>query len=139
MDLLLLGIISYNFIGGLRPGSPTFSEENQRDVAKRGQGAVQNPKINAAGNPSKFFGTSPGFGFTKRNEVFVGRTAQLGFLASVIGEKVTGKGPLTQFGIETGIPLGAASFGLIIFISFFLVAALFEGNYGPNDEDQSTY
>ena len=34
--------------------------------------------------------------------------AQLGFLASLIGEKVTGFGPLKQFGIETGIPLGQA-------------------------------
>jgi len=32
--------------------------------------------------------------------------AQLGFLASLIGEKVTGFGPLKQFGLETGIPLG---------------------------------
>jgi hypothetical protein len=31
--------------------------------------------------------------------------AQLGFLASLIGEKVTGFGPLKQFGLETGIPL----------------------------------
>lgn len=34
--------------------------------------------------------------------VFAGRTAQLGFLASLIGEKVTGYGPLKQFGLETG-------------------------------------
>jgi hypothetical protein len=33
-----------------------------------------------------------------------GRTAQLGFLAAVIGEKVTGFGPLKQFGLETGVP-----------------------------------
>lgn len=36
----------------------------------------------------------------------VGRAAQLGFLASLIGEKITGFGPLKQFGLETGIPLG---------------------------------
>lgn len=140
VDLLLLGIIGYNFVGGLRPGSPTFSEENQRDVQKRRKGAVQDPKINAVSDPKGFFGISEkGFGFTKKNEVFVGRTAQLGFLASVIGEKVTGRGPLTQFGLETGIPLGAASVGLIAFISFFLVAAVLEGNYGPNDDDEDTY
>ena len=35
-----------------------------------------------------------------RQQVVVGRVAQLGFAAAVIGEKVTGKGPLTQFGLE---------------------------------------
>ena len=35
-------------------------------------------------------------------QVLVGRTAQLGFLAAVIGEKITGLGPLRQFGLETG-------------------------------------
>lgn len=37
-----------------------------------------------------------GFGFTKENELFVGRVAQLGFAASLIGETLTGKGPLEQ-------------------------------------------
>ena len=39
VDLLVLGIVGYSFVGGLRPGSPTFSEANQRDVRKRGAGA----------------------------------------------------------------------------------------------------
>lgn len=58
--------------------------------------------------------------------LFAGRVAQLGFVASIIGEKVTGFGPLKQFGLETGIPLGAASFGLLAFIGFLFVAAVFE-------------
>ena len=70
----------------MRPGSPTFSESNQRDVKKRQKGPNQNPKITPA-EPKKFLGITE-FGFSKKNEVFVGRTAQLGFLASVIGEKV---------------------------------------------------
>lgn len=43
-----------------------------------------------------------GFGFTKENELFVGRVAQLGFAASLIGEAITGKGALAQFDFETG-------------------------------------
>ena len=39
-----------------------------------------------------------GFGFTKDNELFVGRMAQLGFAASLIGELYTGDGPLGQLG-----------------------------------------
>ena len=54
--------------------------------------------------------------------------------------QVTGKGPLTQFGLETGIPLGQASIGLVAFILFLLVAAVFEGNYGFNNtDDKSEY
>ncbi len=70
----------------MRPGSPTFSESNQKDIKKRQKGPNQNPKINIS-EPKKFLGITR-FGFSKKNEVFVGRTAQLGFLASVIGEKV---------------------------------------------------
>lgn len=139
VDLLVAGIIAYSFIGGLRPGSPTFSEENQRDVRKRGKGPTQDPKINAVSDPKGFFGITR-FGFSKKNEIFVGRTAQLGFLAAVIGEKVTGKGILEQVGIETGIPIGQASVGLLTFIGFFLVSALFEGNYGDEAiNDDKTY
>lgn len=136
IELALVALIGYNLFSAARPGSPTFSESNQKDVKKRQKGPNQNPKITAA-EPKKFLGITE-FGFTKKNEIFVGRTAQLGFLASVIGEKVTGKGPLAQFGQETGIPLGQASIGLLAFITFFLVAAAFEGNWGQ-DSDQSQY
>lgn len=136
-DLIIFGSIAYSLIGALRPGSPTFSESNQRDVKKRGKGPVQNPKLNVAEDPKKFLGVTR-FGFSKQNEVFVGRTAQLGFLAAVIGEKVTGRGILSQVGLETGIPIGQQSIFLLVFIGFFLFAAILEGNYG-DPEDNSTY
>lgn len=54
--------------------------------------------------------------------------------------QITGKGPLGQFGIETGVPISQVSFGLVAFIAFFLVAAVFEGNYGDKEkEDYSQY
>jgi photosystem II protein len=68
-----------------------------------------------------------GFGFTKENELFVGRVAQLGFAASLIGETITGKGPLEQFDIETGISLLDTEFGLGVFILFFFFAAINPG------------
>jgi hypothetical protein len=46
---------------------------------------------------AQFFGIK-GFGFTKENELFVGRVAQLGFAAALVGEAVTGVGPLAQLG-----------------------------------------
>jgi photosystem II protein len=45
------------------------------------------------------------FGFTKSNELFVGRLAQLGIAFSIIGEIITGKGALAQLNIETGVPV----------------------------------
>ncbi|KAK9826860.1 hypothetical protein WJX81_001059 [Elliptochloris bilobata] len=59
--------------------------------------------------PGKFFGIS-GLGFTKANELFVGRLAQLGFAASLIGKGLTGKGILGQIGLETGIPIRSGKF-----------------------------
>jgi photosystem II protein len=79
-------------------------------------------------DPKKFFGLQGGFGFTKANELFVGRVAQLGFVASLIGEIATGKGPLAQLGFETGIPLYEIEGGLAAWILFFLFAAINPGS-----------
>jgi photosystem II protein len=70
------------------------------------------------------FGTSGGFGFTKQNELFVGRVAMLGFAASLLGEALTGKGILAQFNLETGIPISQAEPLLLGFILFTLVGAV---------------
>ena len=50
--------------------------------------------------------------FLPAAELFVGRMAQLGFAASLIGEAFTGKGALAQFGLETGMP--ASQSGLTV-------------------------
>ncbi|BAT78637.1 hypothetical protein LR48_Vigan04g177600 [Vigna angularis] len=70
------------------------------------------------------FGTSGGFGFTKQNELFVGRVAMLGFAASLLGEAVTGKGILSQLNLETGIPIYEAEPLLLFFILFTLLGAI---------------
>lgn len=43
--------------------------------------------------------------FAKRQEIWVDRVAMLAFLATLIGEGVTGKGPMGQLGIDAGLPL----------------------------------
>ena len=49
-------------------------------------------------------------------------------------------GVLNSLGRLAGIPVGQASLGLIAFISFFLFAALFNGNYGESAiDDDKTY
>ncbi|XP_010544817.1 PREDICTED: photosystem II 22 kDa protein, chloroplastic [Tarenaya hassleriana] len=70
------------------------------------------------------FGTSGGIGFTKQNELFVGRVAMIGFAASLLGEAVTGKGILAQLNLETGIPIYEAEPLLLFFILFTLLGAI---------------
>lgn len=69
---------------------------------RRPAGPTRRP-INPLQHPGDFFGASV-WGFTKRNEVFSGRWAMVGFLAGVLGEVWTGKGALAQvagwFGVE---------------------------------------
>ena len=67
-----------------------------------------------------------GFGFSKQNELFVGRVAQLGFAAALIGEAITGVGPLAQLGLETGIPLRDAEPIILLSVLFILIAAINE-------------
>ncbi|VAH82300.1 unnamed protein product [Triticum turgidum subsp. durum] len=69
------------------------------------------------------FGTSGGIGFTKENELFVGRVAMIGF-ASILGEAITGKGILSQLNLETGIPIYEAEPLLLFFILFTLLGAI---------------
>ncbi|XP_073134533.1 photosystem II 22 kDa protein 2, chloroplastic-like [Henckelia pumila] len=70
------------------------------------------------------FGTSGGIGFTKQNELFVGRVAMIGFAASLLGEAITGKGILSQLNLETGIPIYEAEPLLLFFILFNLLGAI---------------
>ena len=85
--------------------------------------------------PKEFFGIS-GLGFTKENELFVGRLAQLGFAASLVGEAITGLGPLAQFGLETGIPLGETEPLLIGSIVLLATLAINEGTGSFKEDEQ---
>ena len=71
--------------------------------------------------------SGPLFGFTKANELFVGRLAQLGFAFSLIGEIITGKGALAQLKIETGVPINEIEPLVLFSIVFFFFAGLNPG------------
>ena len=95
VDWFIVALIGFNAIAALVPTSGTFVPEEREALKERPKGVLQDPKITIF-EPKKFFGISE-FGFTKANELFVGRVAQLGFAASLIGEVRTGQGPLAQF------------------------------------------
>lgn len=122
---LVLALVAFNLFAALWPGRGKFVP-NKEDLSVRPKGALQDPTISLA-NPGKFFGIS-GFGFSKANELFVGRVAQLGFASSIIGEALTGKGPLAQFNLETGIPLNEAEPLLLFSIVFLALTAINEGS-----------
>jgi photosystem II 22kDa protein len=74
-------------------------------------------------------------------ELFVGRWAMIGFAASIIGEKLTGKGPVGQLGLPLDLPVSPVNvgFGLAIWVGFFLAAAIGFGNYGQTEGDEEIY
>ncbi|KAI4337820.1 hypothetical protein L6164_016190 [Bauhinia variegata] len=84
----------------------------------------KNQKVTKSKVEDGIFGTSGGFGFTKENELFVGRAAMIGFAASLLGEAITGKGILAQLNLETGIPIYEAEPLLLFFILFTLLGAI---------------
>uniref|UniRef100_A0A7S3E5V4 Uncharacterized protein n=1 Tax=Chloropicon laureae TaxID=464258 RepID=A0A7S3E5V4_9CHLO len=121
---LVLGLIAFNLFAAFAPGKGKFVPDAQ-EFEERQDGSLQDASISIL-NPGKFFGVN-GIGFTKANELFVGRVAQLGFAASLIGEVITGKGPLAQFDLETGLPLSETEPLLIFSIIFFALTAVNEG------------
>ncbi|KAK9841547.1 hypothetical protein WJX74_007623 [Apatococcus lobatus] len=137
----VLGIVAFNFITALAPGSPTFSPDNQADVKKRPSGPTNKPSKFDPTDPPAFFGTSRAFGFTKKNELFVGRVAMLGFASELLGEIQTGgKGPLGQIGVPLD-PKGQqyAGVALALWIGVFLVAAIGFNKYGQQEGNEEIY
>merc|ERR1711970_124405 len=129
---LVLGLAAFNLFAAFAPGKGKFIPDAE-ETMDRPAGSLQDPTISIF-NPGKFLGIS-GVGFTKANELFVRRMAQLGFAASLIGEAMTGKGPLAQFNMETGIPLSEAEPLLLFSIIFFALTAVNEGTGKFVDEE----
>lgn len=46
-------------------------------------------KFQNPGDAAEFFGTSKAFGFTKKNELFVGRVAMIGFASELLGRPLS--------------------------------------------------
>ena len=132
IDDAILAVIGFNLIAALAPASGKFVLD-EAEEEERPDGVLQDPTVSIL-DYKRFFGVS-GFGFTKENELFVGRTAQLGFAISLIGEALTGKGILAQFDYDTSLPLSETEPLLIFFILFTLFAAVNEGRGKFVDEE----
>lgn len=126
-----VAIIGYNFIGALSPASPTFSEENQKDVSKRPDGPAQ-------GNVAEGLSITT-FGFSKKNELFTGRTAMLGFAAALVGDVLTSKGPIAQVAGYLHTEANAAFYdtaklGFVVFVGGILALATVFGHFGQKED-----
>jgi len=122
VQLGLVALVLHNSFLSIAPWSPTFSEQNLRDIAQRPEGPPTT-WVNPITNPGKFFGVT-GWGFTKSNELFVGRMAMLGFAAALIQQVrlggVTGPGPLGQIAYFLNINADTAYYaGIPTFIFGF--------------------
>ena len=91
VGIFLAGLIGFNLIASLLPNSATFKQQQERQAAV---GPLQDPNITLL-QPSKFFGVT-NWGFTPQNELFAGRLGALGMVAAIVGELVTGLGPVGQ-------------------------------------------
>src|SRR5512147_2493040 len=92
VGLFLAGLISFNLIASLLPNSATFKQQPSQQEPV---GPLQDPTITLLDGPKKFFGVT-NWGFTPQNELFAGRLAALGIVAAIVGEVVTGLGPVGQ-------------------------------------------
>jgi len=130
------------------PQAAFFQKTKATDRAiKKGANATKTGKVLKSGKDIKGQQFQVGLGketkatvtlgFTKSNELFVGRLAMLGIATAIIGELITGKGALAQLGLETGIPIFELEPLILAGIAFNLIAALLpaSGKFVPDEEE----
>jgi hypothetical protein len=100
VGLFLAGLIGFNLVASLLPTSATFKQQQQQ-ASTEVAGPLQDPTITLLDGPKKFFGVT-NWGFTPQNELFAGRLAALGIAAAIVGEVVTGLGPVGQLSAGEG-------------------------------------
>ncbi|PSC74116.1 hypothetical protein C2E20_2633 [Micractinium conductrix] len=88
--------------------------------------------------PGMPFTTSPMTpAFTRRREHVVGRVAALGFAFGLMGELLTGVGPITQLHYETGLSFRVIYTALLVLAGFGLVGGLRPGS--PTYDNRNLY
>jgi photosystem II protein len=92
----------------------------------RAQDKDQNKPYPAGGPGFKTDITQPAF--TRRREHLIGRLAALGFSFGLVGELLTGRGPISQLHMETGLPFGVLYAVIIGLVGYSAYGALRPGS-----------
>lgn len=127
LDWAILALVGFNLVAALLPSRGRFVAD-EAPPADRPASALRDPATGEI-DWRRIFGVKR-FGFTKENEIFVGRCAQLGFAASLLGEAVSGKGIMGQFDAETGLPWAANPVLLAAAVAFTFVATIVASQSG---------
>jgi photosystem II protein len=140
LDWTILAVVGFNLLAALWP-----VREGDKDARGSGSGGTNQVKENTDGestSTSTVESNTTNTGISKADfarlfsikslaskerEVFVGRVAQIGFAASLLGEGLTGKGILAQFNVETGIAVGDLKIFLAVFVVLTLIASVWDG------------
>jgi hypothetical protein len=93
IGIFLAGLIGFNLVASVLPNSATFKQQPRQQG--EAVGPLQDPTITLLDGPTRFFGVT-NWGFTPQNELFAGRLAALGITAAIVGELITGLGPVGQ-------------------------------------------
>ena len=143
LDWTIFVVVGFNLLAALSP--------TEDDSPSTGKTANKNNinNIDGQSNSAMESTNEGGFSFSsiirqlsikrlasKDRELWIGRVAQLGFAASLLGEGVTGKGILSQFKIETGVTLSDLKPYILVFVLLTLIAAVWEDKEEMASEQQ---
>jgi len=122
---VILGFIVFQIATGLAPAKGSFSTADDTSSG----GVASDNNVNAEFNFLSSLLTQYALlvgnllGMTKERELLVGRVAQIGLACSLLGEVITGYGPLAQLDLESGVDLLDANPFVVIFsLSLVLIA-----------------
>ncbi|KAL4534876.1 hypothetical protein Ndes2526B_g05800 [Nannochloris sp. 'desiccata'] len=152
LDWTIFVVVGFNLVAALWPTKDDDADSLDSARGARGKGIgnsngqnsgattteLQSPQLSASDFAKVFSIKSL---LTKEREVLVGRVAQLGFAASLLGEGLTGKGILAQFNIETGLTVSDLKIFLLAFVILTLIASVWEdteeGTPGGEEENKN--
>jgi len=134
---LILAFVGLNAVLALWPASGKFVAEQTRkkpwyeEEAEAREAAKRTGPLVAEDFWDLFAHV---LGLTKERELIVGRLAQLGFASSIVGELMTGLGPLGQLRMEESLPMTQLE-PLLAVVAIFIVLASLSPGTGDFEDD----
>ena len=131
----ILTFIAANWLIALLPGEGVFRENRSATNAATTTTATGEDNASVVGGSLSAGGilaswveyVGQSVGLTKERELAIGRCAGAGWGACLLGEAVSGKGPLQQLDLEIGTTLAEAHPFLLTVIMCLLITAIYEG------------